>query len=80
MQLSAGEWNEVQENRGGGGMATTSSVSATAPAIAGGPSPHSTDTSTVKSPTWNLEVLTLNINSWATFKERWANEGEPADI
>ena len=29
---------------------------------------------------WALEMLTLNVNSWQPFKERWTNEGEPAEI
>ncbi len=65
-------------------MATCQSASGTAEASAGGPSPYSQNNFTVRPldelTPWSLEVLTVNINSWGPFKERWTNEGEPAEI
>ena len=28
----------------------------------------------------HLGIMTVNVNSWSTFKDRWAEEGLPADF
>ncbi len=63
-------------------MATLVSAPTTCPAIGGGPSPQTNTPSQTDAvaESWSLQVLTLNINSWTTFKERWATTTEPEEL